>query len=147
MIEVRAVTDATGKVVASELLHRAEAVHRQLRIQLPADYAARMKVIFAGGGRMFVAMAGDAVVGVAVYRVTEDTFNGRKFYVDDLVTDEKKRSTGIGHALMHAMENEARRLGCDAFALDSGTQRTAAHKFYFREGMTITSFNFKKTLR
>jgi GNAT superfamily N-acetyltransferase len=147
MIEVRAVTDATGRVVAPEWLHRAEGVHRQLRPQLPVDYVARMKVIFAGGGRLFVAMAGDEVVGLAVYRVTEDTNNGRKFYVDDLVTDEKRRSTGIGHALMHALESEARRLGCDAFALDSGTQRAAAHKFYFREGMTITSFNFKKTLR
>ena len=147
MIEVRAVTDSAGKVVAPEWLSRAEGVHRQLRAQLPADYIARMTAIFAGGGRMFVATSGDAVVGVAVYRVYEATNNGRRCYVDDLVTDEAKRSTGVGHALMKALESEARRLGCDAFSLDSGTHRTAAHKFYFREGMTITSFNFKKTLR
>ncbi|MSQ18773.1 MAG: GNAT family N-acetyltransferase [Betaproteobacteria bacterium] len=147
MIEVRAVTDATGKVVAPEWLHRAEAVHRQLRPSLPTDYAARMAVILAGGGRMFVAASGNEVVGVAVYRVTEDTNNGRKCYVDDLVTDQPKRSTGVGRALMQALEREARRLGCDVLALDSGTHRVAAHKFYFREGMTISSFNFKKTLR
>ena len=147
MIEVRAVTDPAGKVVAPEWLNRAEGVHRQLRAQLPQDYVARMHTIFASGGRMFVAMAGDDVIGVAVYRVYEDASNGRKFYVDDLVTDKAKRSTGVGHALMHALEIEARRLDCNAFALDSGTHRGAAHKFYFREGMTITSFNFKKTLR
>ncbi len=147
MIEVRAVTDPAGRVVAPEWLHRAEAVHRQLRAQLPQDYVARMHAIFAGGGRMFVAMTGDEVTGVAVYRVIEDTNNGRKFYVDDLVTDKTKRSTGIGRALMQALEIEARRLDCNAFALDSGTHRGAAHKFYFREGMTITSFNFKKILR
>ena len=30
--------------------------------------------------------------------------------------------------------------------LDSGTHRPQAHKFYFREGMVITSFSFKKPL-
>jgi GNAT superfamily N-acetyltransferase len=147
MIEVRAVTDPAGKVVAPEWLNRAEGVHRQLRAQLPQDYVARMRAIFAGGGRMFVAMSGDDVVGLAVYRIYEDTNNGRKFYVDDLVTDKAKRSTGVGHALMQALENEARRLDCNAFSLDSGTHRGAAHKFYFREGMTITSYSFKKMLR
>ncbi|MFN0302041.1 MAG: GNAT family N-acetyltransferase [Burkholderiales bacterium] len=147
MIEIRAVTDPAGKVVAPEWLNRAEGVHRQLRTQLPGDYVGRMRVVFTGGGRMFVAMAGDDVVGVAVYRVLENTNDGRKFYVDDLVTDETKRSTGVGHALMQALEIEARRLDCDMLALDSGTQRTAAHKFYFREGMTIASFHFKKPLR
>jgi hypothetical protein len=27
--------------------------------------------------------------------------------------------------------------------LDSGVQRQHAHRFYFREGMTITSFHFR----
>jgi GNAT superfamily N-acetyltransferase len=147
MIEVRAVTDPAGKVVAPEWLNRAEGVHRQLRTQLPADYVGRMRAVFTGGGRMFVAMAGDDVVGVAVYRILENTNEGRKFYVDDLVTDEAKRSTGVGRALMKALEIEARRLDCDVLTLDSGTQRTAAHRFYFREGMTISSFHFKKPLR
>jgi len=34
----------------------------------------------------------------------------------------------------------------DAFTLDSGVQRNQAHKFYFREGMTITSFHFTQVL-
>ena len=147
MIEVRAVTDPAGKVVAPEWLNRAEGVHRQLRTQLPGDYVGRMQVVFTGGGRMFVAMAGDDVVGVAVYRILENTNEGRKFYVDDLVTDEAKRSTGVGRALMQALEIEARRLDCDVLTLDSGTQRAAAHRFYFRERMTISSFHFKKPLR
>ena len=35
---------------------------------------------------------------------------------------------------------------CDTFSLDSGAQRQQAHKFYFREGMTITSFHFDKKI-
>jgi hypothetical protein len=36
---------------------------------------------------------------------------------------------------------------CDVLALDSGTQRTDAHRFYFREGMVIPSFCFRKNLK
>ncbi len=41
----------------------------------------------------------------------------------------------------------AKGAGCESFILDSGTHRQQAHKFYFREGMVITSFNFKKSLK
>jgi hypothetical protein len=45
------------------------------------------------------------------------------------------------------MENVAVERGCDTFALDSGTQRQQAHKFYFREGLTIPAFHFSKSLK
>ncbi len=51
------------------------------------------------------------------------------------------------HALMEHLQDIARRAGCESFILDSGTHRQQAHKFYFREGMAITSFNFKKSLK
>jgi ribosomal protein S18 acetylase RimI-like enzyme len=95
---------------------------------------------------MCVATEGDAVRGVAVYRISENTFEGLHLYVDDLVTDEKLRSRGIGHALMEHLQSLAQAARCEATTLDSGTQRTQAHKFYFREGMTITSFHFTQVL-
>ena len=67
---------------------------------------------------------------------------GRELYCDDLVTDERRRSTGVGHALIAYMEGVVRERACTAFTLDSGTQREQAHKFYFREGMTVTAFHF-----
>jgi hypothetical protein len=42
------------------------------------------------------------------------------------------------------MEQVCRERACDTFALDSGTFRQQAHKFYFREGMTIPAFHFSK---
>jgi hypothetical protein len=48
---------------------------------------------------------------------------------------------------MQFLENEAKRRGANYLELESGTQRTQAHKFYFREGMTISSFSFRKALR
>jgi GNAT superfamily N-acetyltransferase len=142
MPDVIPVTDERGAIVRPELLAAAEFVHRQLRPQLPANYVPRMKEIFAGGAEMAVATVDGRVAGITVFRVLEKTFTGRELYCDDLVTDERQRSTGVGHALIAYMEKVAAERKCDAFTLDSGTQREQAHKFYFREGMTITSFHF-----
>jgi hypothetical protein len=138
------VTDAKGTVTDEATLAAAEGVHRQLRPQLPADYLRRMREVFAAGGEMAVAMLDGRPAGVAVWRMVERTLSFRELYCDDLVTDEALRSTGVGHALMEHMARLARDRGCDLFTLDSGTQRQQAHKFYFREGMTITSFHFSR---
>jgi GNAT superfamily N-acetyltransferase len=146
MIKLIDVTDNDGRLVETLWLSRAESVHRQLRPQLPADYATKMQRVFAGGGRMMVAARDDVVTGVAVWRVHENTHSGVHMYVDDLVTDEARRSTGVGHALMESLRSKARELRCKAFTLDSGTQRQQAHKFYFREGMVVTAFHFDQAL-
>jgi len=133
-----------GQIVGVEWLARAEGVHRQLRPHLPSDYAAKMVRVLADA-RMALAVKGDAVLGLAVYRWHENTFDGLKFYIDDLVTDESRRSEGVGHALIAHLEEVARKLGASGLVLDSGAQRTQAHKFYFREGFVIPAFNFKKS--
>lgn len=140
------VTDEAGALVAPDWLARAERVHRQLRPHLPANYAEKMGRVIAGGARMALATRNGAVLGVAVYRCQENTADGVKLYIDDLVADEEHRSAGVGHALLKHVAGVARRRGCDCIGLDSGTHRTRAHRFYFREGFVITSFNFKKIL-
>jgi len=146
MIEIVDVTDAAGVVVASDWLRRAEPVHRQLRTELPADYEAKMRRVFAGGARMCVAVDGSRVAGVAVYRIHENTWAGRQLYIDDLVTDEARRSGGVGRTLLAHLERKAREDGLENLALDSGTHRQQAHKLYFREGMVVTSCHFAKKL-
>ncbi len=141
------VTGGDGSVPEPEWLVRAEPVHRQLRTGLPPDYAARLREIFTAGARMTVATEGDVVRGVALWRVVENTYEGRRLYVDDLVSDEAFRSRGIGSTLLRHLEHKARDLDCDVLALDSGTQRVDAHRFYFREGMVIPSFSFRKALK
>jgi hypothetical protein len=140
------VTGASGEIVAPEWLSRAEPVHRQLRPNLPADYPGRLSAVFANGARMCLAVEGEAVHGLAVWRLIENTAEGRRLYIDDLVTDAAQRSRGVGRFLIARLEARARALCCDVLALDSGTHRTAAHRFYFREGLVIPSFCFRKTL-
>jgi len=146
-MEIIRITDDNRQVVEPGWLERAERVHRQLRPQLPPDYVGKMQAVFGSGGEMCIVAESALVVGVAVFRYYENTFSGRKFYVDDLVTDEAFRSGGIGHAMLAFLEKLARGRGCDSLELDSGTQRTRAHKFYFREGFVIPAFTFRKELR
>lgn len=145
-LRIHDVTDDQGAVVAPMWLARAEGVHRQLRDRLAGDYGAKMRRVFAQGGRMCVAARGEEVAGVAVYRLYENTHDGVKFYVDDLVTGSAVRSTGVGRALLAHLQAQARRLGATSFTLDSGTQRHRAHAFYFREGMSVVGFAFRKPL-
>lgn len=145
-MEIHSVTDGNGALGAPEWLARAEGVHRQLRDRLPADYAATMRRVFAGGGRMCVAARGERVLGVAVYRIHENTAYGLKLYLDDLVTDADACSSGVGAALLRHCGQLARAAGCAVVTLDSGTQRHRAHRFYLREGFEIVSFSFRKTL-
>lgn len=141
------VTDARGEVVSPEGLKMAEAVHRQLRPHLPADYAGKMAAVFANGGRMAIVVESDTAVSVAVWRLIENTSDGRRVYVDDLVSDEQQRSQGSGKLLLDWLESQAIALGCDALTLDSGVQRHRAHRFYFREGMHVSSYCFRKALK
>ena len=140
------VTNAKGEITDAKLLASAERVHRQLRTHLRADYVGRMKEVFASGAEMAVCVVDGEVAGITVFRMLEKTHSGRDLYCDDLVTDETKRSTGVGHALIQYMEGLCRERSCDTFSLDSGCQRQQAHKFYFREGMVVTSFHFDKKI-
>jgi GNAT superfamily N-acetyltransferase len=128
-------------------LARARAVHRQLRGQLPSEedaYQETLARIFANGGHLCLAVEDSAVRGLALWRVLENTQEGRRLVVDDLVVDAAHRSQGVGKALIDWLENRARSLSCAALALDSGVQRSDAHRFYFREGFIISAFGFRK---
>lgn len=144
---VVAVTDDCGNLREPDWLARAESVHRQLRPQLPVEYSARLRAIFAAGARMTLVIDADSVCCVALWRLVENTYEGRRLYVDDLVSDENRRSRGAGKMLLDWLEAKAESLGCDVLALDSGVQRDRAHRFYFREGMHISSFCFRKVLK
>src|SRR4051812_692767 len=131
-------------VLEEQWLAKAEQVHRQLRPQLPQGYLEKMKQVFAKGAEMCVAVLGQRVVGVAVFREFENTHVGRRFYIDDLVTDESQRSAGVGKLLIEYLQKVARDRGCPGLELESGTHRARAHRFYFREGFFISSFSFRK---
>ncbi|MCG8314509.1 MAG: GNAT family N-acetyltransferase [Pseudomonadales bacterium] len=88
----------------------------------------------------------DQIVAVAGYRVYSNLFMGKHLYVDDLVTSTIARSKGHGESMINWLRGQAVEQGCNYLHLDSGTHRDQAHKFYFRQGLTIASYHFSEKL-
>jgi GNAT superfamily N-acetyltransferase len=122
-------------------------VLRELRPHLTAaSFAAVYAEGHPQGLRFTAAYDGGRCVGVAGWRIVATTASLRKLYVDDLVTTAAHRSTGVGRALLGALAQRAEAAGCAALDLDSNVQRADAHRFYMREGLTISAFHFARGL-
>jgi GNAT superfamily N-acetyltransferase len=67
-------------------------------------------------------------------------------WVPDLVVHEDARRGGAGQALLEEAERRARAAGCETFTLESGFQRTDAHRLYERMGMAKPGWYFAKRL-
>lgn len=86
------------------------------------------------------------IKAVAGFRISECLSAGKFLYVDDLTTAETERSKGYGEQLIQWLIDHARQHNCESFQLDSGVQRFAAHRFYFRQRLEITSYHFSRKL-
>jgi GNAT superfamily N-acetyltransferase len=119
------------------------AVMRELRPHIAEDeFLSRVRRQEATGFRLAMMRYSGNAVAVAGFRVLENLAWGRFLYVDDLVTLAAYRSQGYGAKLLAWLREQAAQLNCAQLHLDSGIPRTDAHRFYEREGMTMSSFHF-----
>lgn len=125
---------------------RCYAVMSQLRPHVTkADFIPRIRGQMQAGYRLVYLSDSHALLAVAGYRIGSNLAWGEHLYVDDLVTAAAHRSQGAGAALLAWLVAEARRHGCSQLHLDSGVQRTSAHRFYEREGMRLASYHYVMT--
>lgn len=123
------------------------AVMQQLRpALLEAEYVARIQHMQQHGYHLAAVVVDGEVQALAGYRFIEMLYAGMLLYVDDLITSANQRSSGHGKALLDWLKTEAKAQGCNELHLDSGVQREQAHKFYFREGLTINAYHFRIAL-
>ena len=115
---------------------RDEFVRRVDEVQRPQGY--RLIAAFDDGEQQAVAAAG--------FRVLDYLAWGHAMYCDDLSTRADFRGHGHAGTLLLWMLDEARRLQCGEFHLDSGVgpDRTTAHRLYFNKGMRISSHHFSR---
>lgn len=109
-------------------------------------YLSRVREAQKQGYQLAFLKDAGSVVAVAGYRIGTNLFMGKNLYVDDLVTCAKARSEGYGEALINWLRDTAQKSGCEVLHLDSGTQRDQAHKFYFKQGLSIASYHFSQKL-
>jgi GNAT superfamily N-acetyltransferase len=120
------------------LSNEASFVERVDSVQRPAGY--RLVASFEDRDEQAAAVAG--------FRVAHFLYWGDVLYCDDLGTRQEHRGKGHAGALLDWMIEEARRLGCAQFHLDSGTgaDREDAHRLYFNKGMRISSYHFSRSV-
>src|SRR5512139_42159 len=118
-------------------------VMRELRPHIAEEqFLFRVRSQERTGFRLAYIQEPTGVVAVAGFRLGENLAWGRFLYVDDLVTLPGQRSRGHGAKLLSWLKEQAAKEGCEQMHLDSGIQRTEAHRFYAREGMTMASLHF-----
>lgn len=124
-------------------LRRAFVVIAQLRPHLDEErFLAQARRQMADGWRLAILEDGGAIAACAGFRISEWLAWGKALYVDDLVTDVALRSKGHGERIFDWLIERGRAAGCGQLHLDSGVQRFAAHRFYLRKRMEITSHHF-----
>ena len=143
---------ATGENVPKDAKTNADIqmcfnVMSELRTQLNRDdFLETVRHMESEGFRLAYIEDEEGVVAVAGYRIYTNLFWGKNLYVDDLVTSASARSKGYGGQMIDWLREKARKAGCRSYHLDSGTARGQAHKFYFNQGFTISSYHFSEQL-
>jgi GNAT superfamily N-acetyltransferase len=141
-------TATVVRIRTDEEILQTRPVMLQLRPHLAAeDYVAAVRrLMSADGFRLAAVLDETRVQAVAGYRLMEMLYCGRMLYVDDLVTDAAARSLGYGHLLLEWLKGEALSEGCAELHLDSRVDRFEAHRFYFRERLSVVGFHFATKL-
>jgi GNAT superfamily N-acetyltransferase len=127
---------------------RCHSVMRELRpkFRTRAQFIERVRRQQRGGYLLAYLEEEGEVHAVAGYRILESLFSGRFLYVDDLVTRAADRSAGYGGQLLDWLSTEARGNNCESLELDSGVQRSDAHRFYFTKRMKIAAYHFSRPI-
>jgi GNAT superfamily N-acetyltransferase len=96
---------------------------------------------------VLLAERGDQVVGLATVHILS-VLNRRRDvpWLTALVVDESARGSGVGRGLVKAVEDFARRSGCERLSVTTQEHRADARAFYIRLGLEQTGRRFGKTL-
>ncbi|WP_460903998.1 GNAT family N-acetyltransferase [Paraburkholderia jirisanensis] len=111
-----------------------------------AQWVDRALKMTPAGYRVLAAWNGENVVAIAGYRVMENLIHGRFLYVDDLVTAERHRGSGLGSALLTELSSLGANEHCSRLVLDTAAANAGARRFYRREGLFDLAIGFIKPL-
>jgi N-acetylglutamate synthase-like GNAT family acetyltransferase len=135
------VRDATTEDTAA-----IERLLTQLGYPVRADsVVARLSRLRRAGDRVVVADVDGQIAGLAHLQVLPAIeYDAPTARLAALVVDKNRRRTGVGAALVEAMEAEARFRGCALLFLTTAEHRADAHVFYERLGFERTGRRYAK---
>ena len=121
-------------------------VMRQLRPHIQADSFVLQVQQQMQIGYQLAYLQNSQIIAVAGFNITTNLAWGKHLYIADLIVDAQYRSKAYGETLFTWLVKYAKDRNCQQLHLDSGVQRFAAHRFYQRQKMNISSHHFSLTL-
>jgi ribosomal protein S18 acetylase RimI-like enzyme len=130
MVDIRTATTADAEALCALLVQLPVAGPGD--VPLPRAHDVLREILADPDRRLFVACAGDDIVGTADVVVLANLTHGGRPYanVENVVVDASARGRGIGRAVMDAVLTFARERGCYKVQLQSNEQRAPAHALY-----------------
>lgn len=113
-----------------------------------ADVPGRLeRLVVNHRGAVLLAARDGEPVGLATVHVLS-VLNRRRdvAWLTALVVDESVRGSGVGRTLVRAVEEFARRAGCERLSVTTHEDRSDAQAFYVRVGLEKTGRRFGKML-
>lgn len=140
-VQIRSATTADAAAIArliEQLGYPDAGAHFESRLEhmLASDRAA-----------VLLAVRDARVLGLATVHVLSVLNRVRDVaWLTALVVDDSARRTGVGRALVAAVEEFARRSDCERLSVTTHEDRLLAREFYVRVGFDATGRRFGKTL-
>ncbi|MGE7023257.1 GNAT family N-acetyltransferase [Solibacillus cecembensis] len=123
-------------------------IMKQLRTDLTEEtYIKLLQDMNKDGYKLYAMYVEDKIVSLVGLSWRINFYNKRHIFIYDLVTDVSYRSFGYGEKLLKYIHGWADENGAEYVALESGIQRSDAHRFYEDKfEYDKWCYSFRKTL-
>lgn len=111
-----------------------------------ADFLAKIRRQYQQGYQIACIEVDGGVASLAGFRFVETMAWGNILYIDDLITHPSSLKKGYAGQLLDWLAELAKSRHCDEVHLDSGYQRSHAHRLYLNKGFQMVSHHFSKTI-
>ncbi len=109
-----------------------------------ALFTRRIKSMMPLGYRAVAAFEGKEMVAVSGFWIRTRLWCGKQLDMDNFVVNPTLRSSGLGSRIVEWIEKLALKENCELIVLDSYVQSHLTHRFYFRQGFSITGYHLTK---
>ncbi|WP_419880527.1 GNAT family N-acetyltransferase [Peribacillus sp. B-H-3] len=123
-------------------------IMKQLRTDLTEEtYIELLQDMSKDGYKLYAMYVEEKIVSLVGLSWRINFYNKRHIFIYDLVTDVSQRSFGYGEKLLKYIHDWANENGAEYVALESGLQRSDAHRFYEDKlDYDKWCYSFRKTL-
>lgn len=89
----------------------------------------------------------EKLIGITGLWYSMKHYIGKSVEPDHVIIDEGYRGQNLGKQFFNWIYKYTKSKGCEAVELNTYTNNTKSHKFYYNEGFNIYGFHFLKVIR